>query len=62
MQNLILRRTPESYLSEKRTLGGLNLLLKFILKRVYGRASRGVRDYKRVGSFSEFYQISLNFI
>jgi len=56
MRNLILRKAG------KRVLEGLDLLLKLVLKRVHGRAPEGVRDYKRVGSFSELYQTSLNLI
>jgi hypothetical protein len=55
MRNLILRKASKSYLSGKRALEGLNLLLKLVLKRIHGRAFKGVRDYKRIGSLLELY-------
>jgi hypothetical protein len=62
MRNLILKKTSENYLPGKRALKGLNLLLKFVLKKIHGRALKGVRDYKRVKSLSELYQIPLDLI
>jgi hypothetical protein len=49
MRNLILRKTG------KRAPESLNLLLKLVLKRVHGRALKGVRDYKRVKSLLKLY-------
>jgi hypothetical protein len=55
MRNLILKKASKSYLPGKRTFKGLNLLLKLVLKRIHGRAFKGVRDYKRIENFSELY-------
>ena len=55
MRNLILRKTSKSYLPEKRVFEGFDLLFELVLKKIHGRAPKDVRDYKRVGSLSEFY-------
>jgi hypothetical protein len=60
MQNLILKRAPESYLPGRKVFRGLNLLLEFVLKRVHGKAPGGVRDHKRIGNPLELYQTPLD--
>jgi hypothetical protein len=51
MRNLILRKASESYLPGKRAFEGFEL----VLKRVYGKTPKGVRDYKRVKNLLKLY-------
>jgi hypothetical protein len=50
----------KSYLPGKKTSEDFDLLLEFVLKKVHGRAPKGVRDHKRIENLSKLYQTPLD--